>query len=55
MLERSLLKKERFLAEEQVTPPAPRPVAPAPKQGKPVPTTGSLFGDKLSSALDDGK
>lgn len=55
MLERSLLKKERFLAEEQVTPPAPRPVVPAPKQGKPVPTTGSLFGDKLSSALDDGK
>ena len=58
MLERSLLKKERFLAEEQVTPPAPRPVAPsAPtgKQGKSVPTTGSLFGDKLSSALGDDK
>jgi 3'-5' exoribonuclease len=58
MLERSLLKKERFLAEEQLTPPAPRPIAPpAPpaKQAKSVPTTGSLFGDKLSSALDDRK
>jgi len=58
MLERSLLKKERFLAEEQLTPPAPKPHAPpAPpaKQSKPVPTTGSLFGDKLSSALDERK
>jgi len=57
MLERSLLKKERFLAEEQVTPPAPRPATPATvkQQGKPVPVTGSLFGDKLSSALGDGK
>lgn len=56
-LERSLLKKDRFLAEEQVAPPAPRPAVPVAKQGKPsgVPVTGSLFGDKLSSALRDEK
>jgi 3'-5' exoribonuclease len=53
-LERSLLKKDRFLAEEQVVPPAPK--AAPPKTGKSgVPTTGSLFGDKLISALGDEK
>lgn len=56
-IERSLLKKDRFLAEEQVAPPAPKPVAlPPQKSGKPAtPTTGSLFGDKLISALGDEK
>lgn len=56
-LERSLLKKDRFLAEEQVTPPAPKATPPpAAKSGKPAgPTTGSLFGDKLISALGDDK
>ena len=56
-LERSLLKKDRYLAEERETPPAPRPAAPSVKPGKQsaVPTTGSLFGDKLSSALDEKK
>ncbi len=54
-IERSLLKKDRFLADEQVAPPAPKPAAGA-KSGKPaVPTTGSLFGDKLISALGDEK
>lgn len=53
-LERSLLKKDRFLAEEQVVPPSPK--AAPPKTGKTgVPTTGSLFGDKLISALGDEK
>lgn len=58
-LERSLLKKDRYLAEEQVVPPTPRPVSPAPAaksgRGSSVPTTGSLFGDKLISALGDEK
>lgn len=54
-LERSLLKKDRFLAEEQVVPPTPKLAVDPQKSGKTgVPTTGSLFGDKLSSALGDG-
>jgi 3'-5' exoribonuclease len=50
-LERTLLKKERFLNED---PPPARP-APAAKPAKPSggPVTGSLFGDKLLSALGD--
>lgn len=51
-LERSVLKKERFLADEAAPPkpaPAARPAKPA------VPTSGSLFGDKLLSALGDEK
>lgn len=54
-IERSLLKKDRFLSEEQPVPPAPRPAAtPAAKPKAPAayPTTGSLFGDKLNSALN---
>lgn len=51
-LERTILKKQRFLAEDDpvATPPAP---APKPKsKPSPLPTTGSLFADKLSGALD---
>lgn len=54
-IERSLLKKDRFLSEEQPVPPAPRPATPPaakPKASAPYPTTGSLFGDKLNSALN---
>jgi len=59
-LERTLLKKDRFLAEDDpvATPPAPAP--PAPKTTKTAksadyPTTGSLFAEKLSGALEDLK
>ncbi len=51
-LERTILKKQRFLAEDDpvATPPAP---APKPKsKPSPLPTTGSLFADKLTGALD---
>jgi 3'-5' exoribonuclease len=51
-LERTILKKQRFMAEDDpvATPPAPAP-KPKPKPD-PLPTTGSLFADKLSGALD---
>jgi len=60
-LERSLLKKDRFLAEEQAVAPVSRPqpsAAPVPAKAQrtpAVPTTGSLFGDKLLNALGDDK
>ena len=54
-LERSVLKKERFLAEEAPAPPAAAKPAAARPTKPAVPTTGSLFGDKLLSALGDEK
>ncbi|MGE5646830.1 MAG: 3'-5' exoribonuclease YhaM family protein [Acidobacteriota bacterium] len=49
-LERVVLKKSRYLAEEGEAPAAPAP-EPARKQRPPAPTTPSLFGEKLGQAL----
>lgn len=60
-IERTLLKKGRYMAEEIPERSAAAPAAPAapgpPAKAKPVPypTTGSLFANKLTSALGDDK
>ncbi len=49
-MERTVLKKDKYLDEAESTPPAPAPPPAAKPSGKPE--TGSLFGDKLKTALN---
>jgi 3'-5' exoribonuclease len=49
-LERTVLKKEKYLAEAAGSGPA-RPAQAAPPKPAPAPKTGSLFGEKLTQAL----
>ena len=48
-MERTVLKKEKYLGEADVAPPQPSPLPVSKTSSKPE--TGSLFGDKLKTAL----
>jgi 3'-5' exoribonuclease len=54
-LERSLLRKERFLEDTVETAQSPRPVSALPPARPPAAKPGGLFGDKLLEALQPPK